>query len=110
MPMLDNRTKAKMNATGRPINRPLWWDFPADPQVWELDDEYMFGDDYLAAPVLEAGSTQRKVYLPLQGNAWQHVFSGAVYKGGETHIVPAPLNTFPLFKRTASQQQQQQQQ
>ena len=25
-----------LNQTGRPFNRPLMWDFPADPKVWEL--------------------------------------------------------------------------
>ena len=54
----------KLNATGQPLNRPLWWDFPADPNAWTIDDEYMFGDEYLAAPVLEAGARSRTVYLP----------------------------------------------
>ena len=26
----------KLNETGRPFNRPLMWDFPADPKTWEL--------------------------------------------------------------------------
>ena len=92
---------------GRPINRQLWWDFPSDPLVWDIDDEYMFGDSYLAAPIFEAGATERKVYLPTadvhgsgdSGGSWQHVFTGAVYAGGQTHTVPAPLDSFPLFKR-----------
>ena len=28
---------------------------------------------------------------------------GKLYKGGSTEMVPAPLNEFPLFKRTVSQ-------
>jgi alpha-D-xyloside xylohydrolase len=27
---------AKMAATGRPVNRPLWWDFPQDAQAWQV--------------------------------------------------------------------------
>ena len=27
---------------------------------------------------------------------------GTVYKGGSTEMVPAPLNEFPLFKKTVS--------
>ena len=34
----------KTNKTGRPLNRPLWRDFPHDSRVWNIDDEYMFGD------------------------------------------------------------------
>ena len=96
---------AKLNATGRPINRPLWWDFPTDSLVWSIDDEYMFGDELLAAPVFEAGARQRKVYLPAAGSNWQHVFTGDMYAGGLSHIVPAPLDSFPLFRRGAGMKQ-----
>jgi len=33
------------------INRPLFFDFPEDPNVWEIKDVYMFGPTMLAAPV-----------------------------------------------------------
>lgn len=41
---------------GLPINRPLFFDFPADPNVWEIDDVYMFGPTMLAAPVTDMGA------------------------------------------------------
>ena len=94
----------KLNATGRPLNRPLWWDFPADPATWTIDDEYMFGDEYLAAPVLEAGARSRTVYLPTAGEqeaatVWRHVWTNASYRGGANYSVDAPLDSFPLFRR-----------
>ena len=63
----------------------------------------MFGDDYLAAPVLVAGAVSRPVYLPPLANAaqWRHVFSGQLYAGGATYEIAAPLDSFPLFKRGA---------
>ena len=87
----------KLSATGRPLNRQLWWDFPTDVTSWTIDDEYMFGDDYLAAPVLTAGATSRNVYLP--PGRWRHVFSGQDYAGGASYLVPAPITSFPLFLR-----------
>ena len=92
-----------LSTTGRPINRPLWWDFASDEPSWSVDDEYMFGDDYLAAPVLVAGAVSRPVYLPPLANAaqWRHVFSGQLYAGGATYEIAAPLDSFPLFKRGA---------
>jgi hypothetical protein len=27
---------AKLAATGRPVNRPLWWDFPTDANAWQV--------------------------------------------------------------------------
>ncbi len=37
--------------------RALAMDFPADKQVWDLNNEYMFGDAFLVAPVLHAQYT-----------------------------------------------------
>ena len=31
--------------------RPVFWDFEADENTWGIDDSYMFGPDYLVAPV-----------------------------------------------------------
>lgn len=62
-------------------------------------DQYMMGDDYMAAPVLNLGQRVRNVYFPI-GADWVHHYTGVVYKGGTTAAVPAPLNTFPLFLRT----------
>jgi alpha-D-xyloside xylohydrolase len=87
----------KLSATGRPINRGLWWDFPLDPRAWTIDDQFMFGDAYLAAPVLEAGAVFRDVYLP--EGAWTHVFSNETFAGGQMVRVEAPLDSFPLFQR-----------
>ena len=91
---------ASTTATGAPPTRPLFYDFPDDTQAWTVDDEYMFGPEYLVAPVLEMGARKRSVYFPGgAGVAWKHHFTGAVHKGGSTAVVPAPLAEFPLFTR-----------
>ena len=92
---------AKLNATGRPINRPLWWGFPQDADCWEVDDQYMFGDEFLVAPILTAGRRSRSVYLPgaTVETSWRHVFTNQTYGGGKKHSVDAPLDSFPLFQR-----------
>jgi len=64
-------------------------------------DQYMMGDDYMAAPVLNLGQRARSVYFPI-GADWTHHYTSQVYKGGTTTVVPAPLDTFPLFKRSSS--------
>jgi alpha-glucosidase/alpha-D-xyloside xylohydrolase len=50
--------------TGAPFMRALFMDFPNDPNVADIPDEYMFGPAFLVAPVTEQGATNRKVYLP----------------------------------------------
>lgn len=91
----------KLHSTGRPLNRWLWWDFPHDAKAWAVDDEYMFGDKYLVAPVLELGARQRSVYLPgAPGTSWRHVFTNETFAAGQEHLVQAPLGmAFPIFSR-----------
>ena len=49
--------------TGAPYMRALFMDFPNDPKVSDLGDEYMFGPAFLVAPVTDQGATSREVYL-----------------------------------------------
>ena len=41
--------------------RPLFSDFATDRNVWDMTDEFMFGNSILAAPVLDPQYTQEKV-------------------------------------------------
>ena len=43
------------NQTGAPYMRALFMDFPNDPKVADIGDEYMFGPAFLVAPVTEQG-------------------------------------------------------
>ena len=57
----------------------------------------MFGSKYLVAPVLEAGVSEREVYLP-EGK-WEDIRDGKVYEGARTVKAPAPIDSIPVFKR-----------
>ena len=46
------RQYAAASATGTPIMRPLFFDFWSDPAASAIEDEMMFGPDYLVAPQL----------------------------------------------------------
>ncbi len=43
---------------GVPPMRPLFLDFPDDPDAWQVEDEFLFGPDLLIAPVLEPGASR----------------------------------------------------
>lgn len=88
----------KASETGEPVMRPLFFDFPADKQSWETEDAYMFGSDILVAPVMEAGVTERKVYLPA-GCKWTESATGIVYEGGTTVNAKADIDIIPVFIR-----------
>jgi alpha-glucosidase/alpha-D-xyloside xylohydrolase len=87
--------------TGAPYMRALFMDFPNDPNVADIPDEYMFGPAFLVAPVTEQGATTRKVYLPA-GCDWYNYWTNERIKGGQTITVNAPIDTLPLFVRAGS--------
>jgi alpha-D-xyloside xylohydrolase len=81
--------------------RALPLDFPNDPKVSDLRDEYMFGPAFLVAPVTDQGATSREVYLPA-GTDWYNFWTNERVKGGQTITVAAPIDTIPLFVRAGS--------
>jgi alpha-glucosidase (family GH31 glycosyl hydrolase) len=81
--------------------RALFMDFPNDPNVADLRDEYMFGPAFLVAPVTEQGATSRAVYLPA-GSDWYNYWTNERFHGGQTIETSAPIDTLPLFVRAGS--------
>jgi len=83
--------------TGVPALRPLFLEYPADERTAKTDDEFLFGSDLLAAPVLWDGFTGRQVYFP--AGDWYDYRTGKRYAGNSTVWVNAPLDTIPIFVR-----------
>ena len=77
--------------------RPLVLEYPGDPQVSNLADEYLFGPEILVAPILDEGAIERSVYLP-QGN-WIDYWSEEIHMGPRHITTRAELNKLPLFVR-----------
>ena len=57
---------ARCVETGLPMMRALYLAYPQDRNVWSIEDEYLFGESLLIAPVLKPlrKSRFRDVYLP----------------------------------------------
>jgi len=83
------------------IMRGLVMDFPADRNVWDINDQYLFGPAFLVAPVTEFKARSRKVYLPA-GTLWYDHYSGRSSRGGQTITADAPYERMPLFVRAGS--------
>ena len=86
----------KAHEDGTPVMRPVFYDFPTDPESWNVEDAYLFGPDLYVAPVMEDHVTERKVYLPA-GTAWFNAWTGEKYEGGQKVTVAAPMDTIPVF-------------
>ena len=81
---------------GRPIMRPMFYEFPEQEICWDLKEQYMYGDSMLVAPILYEDTEERSVYLP-QGHTWTLLHNGQVYEGNQTITVSAPIDIIPVF-------------
>ena len=86
---------------GTPVIQPLFYNFSQDDAVWDIEDEFLFGDSILIAPVLYEKAEQRQVYLP-KGTDWINVFTGDFITGGQKITVKTPIEQIPVFVRQES--------
>ena len=103
--MMRDYTRSLMEEThkiGTPIIRAMFYEFPEDSICWDITDQYMYGADILVAPVCHEHTFSRQVYLPA-GASWTDARTGAVYEGGQTLTVDAPIDTLPIFLRDGKQ-------
>lgn len=71
-------------------------DFPADIQVMNIGDQYMFGPSFMVCPVYRYQERSREVYFPA-GCGWYDLYTGAFIAGGQRTDVDAPYDRMPLF-------------
>lgn len=98
-----NYTLAYENASqGLPLARPLNFsgENPGEKAA-AVEDEYMWGDEVLVAPVMEQGARKREVWFP--AGEWISWWNPAKrYAGGKSYPVDAPLDRMPLFVKAGS--------
>ncbi len=86
--------------TGMPAMRPLIFQYPEREEYGGTDDEFMFGDDVLVAPVLQEGMTRRDVSLP--PGLWYNYWTDSTAAGGSWVNVAAPVDRIPFFVRSGA--------
>ena len=86
--------------TGWPLVRALLMHHPYDRQVWHIDDEYYFGQEFLVCPVMN-GENKRDIYLP--GGLWVDFFTGERIEGGRWYYdVEVPHDRMPVYVRPSA--------
>src|SRR5882724_1570012 len=93
-------TLEEAHQTGVPLFRPLVLNYQDDPNTYNLDDEFMIGDDLLVAPIVKPDVTRRLVYLPK--GTWYDYWTNKKYEGGTMISADAPLETVPMFVRAGA--------
>ncbi|CAD6991799.1 unnamed protein product [Ceratitis capitata] len=84
--------------TGEPVNPPLWWVDPSDQVAQSVYDQFLLGDDIIAAPVVQEGAVVRDVYLPK--GEWKDGNTNEVHEGPKWLMAyKAPLDVLPHFLR-----------
>ncbi len=81
--------------TGLPILRPLVLHYQDDKETWNLNGEFLVGENLLVAPVTEQGATKKMVYLP--EGIWYDFETRKRYEGKQYYLVDAPLDVCPMF-------------
>lgn len=83
--------------TGMPIIRPMFLVFENDNECYKIEyEQFMLGEDFLIAPVLDKGHRRKKVYLP-QGT-WIDLWSGQKIKSdGRYYKFESPIEKIPVF-------------
>jgi alpha-glucosidase len=90
--------------TGLPVIRHPFMVYPDDPDVYGLEYQFMVGEDFMVAPVLDAGEDTVEVYLPK--GRWVHLWSGNGYGSLETGArerVSAPIGEPAVFYKAGSE-------
>ena len=85
-----------------PLDRPLYLDYPKLEPAYHNPQEYVLGDNVLAAPIVTPGVgpgrvAHQTVWFP--PGLWYDYFTGEQFNGGTARIVSADVNEFPLYVR-----------
>ena len=90
--------------TGVSLCRPLYYEWPEQNESYLYEDEYMFGDDILVAPVVAPSGADskavRRTWLP-EGR-WYDVCRGEVKEGNRAFTDSYAQQEIPYFYRAGS--------
>jgi len=100
VPMLK-KAFDEYHETGKPPIRALVMDYTSDWRTYGVDDEYLFCDDLLVAPIIGwdgDNADERDVYLPL-ADRWADYFTGEEVKTDENGKLHVKTEGIPVYKR-----------
>ncbi len=85
---------------GMPVIRPLVLHYEKDDRVKEINDQFMFGNHIMVAPVVVQGQRARSVYLP--EGIWTDYWTKETLSGGRYILREVPLNVCPIYVKAGS--------
>jgi oligosaccharide 4-alpha-D-glucosyltransferase len=90
----------RQSKEGAASARPMFYSDNSDESLFEANDQYMWGENLLVAPVLHKGATEKKVYLPR--GSWYLMGSHAKIRGGQWINQRVTLDQIPVYVKAGS--------
>jgi alpha-glucosidase (family GH31 glycosyl hydrolase) len=90
--------------TGMPLMRPILFEEPDNDMVptGTISTTYLWGPDFLVAPVVEAGAARKEVYFPHKGTTWYDFYTDAAHRGGIIETVATVPDHIPTYVRAGA--------
>ena len=93
------------HADGVGVCRPMYHDHPAEPEAYQVPNQYLFGADLVVAPITRpadrrSGLADVRAWLP--AGTWVDLVSGLRYEGGRTLVLHRELDEMPVLARAGS--------
>lgn len=96
-------TSARQSARDSiPLNRAMYIAHSKDGRAYQNPQQYYFGDNLLAAPIVAPGVGPKKVGTQVvwfPEDVWYNWFTGERYEGDSEVVVAADIDEFPLYAR-----------
>lgn len=87
--------------SGKPLMRPLFFEEPENEVLLTKSDGYLWGNDFLIYPIMEAKQTTKEVYFP-KNSSWFDFYTSKKYTGGTTEKIIVEESHIPTFVRGGS--------
>lgn len=87
---------------GETVARPLFFEFPEDPNTYSIDEQFLWGPSLMFSPALYPNQTEVNAYIP--AGVWYDVDRGTAYSApsGRYQAFPAPFNVLNTLIRGGS--------
>ncbi|MFC0254529.1 TIM-barrel domain-containing protein [Massilia consociata] len=85
--------------TGMPLMRPVLFE---DDEATSLSTTYLWGRDFLVAPIVEPGATRKEVHFPVKDSVWFDFHTGEKHLGGIQEVVKPVEANIPVYVRAGA--------
>lgn len=89
------------NQKGKPLMRPIFFEEPNNTKLLNTTNYYLWGNDFLIAPIVKANISEKEIYFPKKNN-WFDFYTDKKYKGGTSVKVKTHKEYIPTFVRAGS--------